>query len=128
MSYDSETSPQFPPIPDDEFCVYGTVYAHAKRADDLEKIYAETTRLAQFEKGVVYYCLGRDSKDPSVFYFFERYRGKEAFEGHNRQSVVQKLLKDKIFKRVTASFVKPILAGVEGGTDGVWGALEGKPH
>ncbi|KAL1600660.1 clathrin associated protein complex large subunit [Paraconiothyrium brasiliense] len=113
MPYDSEADSQLPPIPDGEFCVYGTVYAYPERADDLEKIYAETTRLAQYEKGIIYYCLGRDSQDSTVFHFFERYKGKEAFDEHNRQPIVQKLLADKIFKRVTASFVKPILAGGE---------------
>lgn len=90
------------------------VYAKPGRADELEKIYAETTRLAQYEKGMIYYCLARDTEDTSVFHFFERYRGKEGFEKHNSTPVVQKSLAEKMFTRVTARFVKPILAGKEG--------------
>ncbi|KAK7184950.1 hypothetical protein DPSP01_002780 [Paraphaeosphaeria sporulosa] len=67
---------QLPPIPDMAFCIWRTVslshynpspypsqitsclsanlnqvYARPSRADELEKMYAETTRLAQYEKG-----------------------------------------------------------------------------
>lgn len=47
-------------IPEDEdFVVYGTIHAHQGSADALEAVYAETTRLAQFEPGTVYYCICR---------------------------------------------------------------------
>ncbi|CAJ2506848.1 Uu.00g080340.m01.CDS01 [Anthostomella pinea] len=91
------------PFPEDAFCVYGTVYAHPEHADALEAVYAETTRLAQLEPGSIYYCLARDGDDPSIFHFFERYKSGKAFEAHNQQPIIQKLLKeDKYFKGVKA--------------------------
>ncbi|KAI3337612.1 hypothetical protein HD806DRAFT_477128 [Xylariaceae sp. AK1471] len=96
-------------IPEGEFCVYGTVYAYPEKADALEAVYAETTRLAQFEPGIIYYCLSRDSDDPTIFHFFERYTSKKAFDDHNSQPIIKKLLDvDKYIKDVTAVFAKPI--------------------
>ncbi|KAI8628589.1 hypothetical protein F5Y19DRAFT_106514 [Xylariaceae sp. FL1651] len=96
-------------IPDGEFCVYGTVYAYPEYADALEAVYAETTRLAQFEPGIIYYCLARDADDRHIFHFFERYTSKKAFDEHNSQPIIQKLLnEDKYIKDVSAKFVKPI--------------------
>ena len=86
------------------------VYAYPEHADTLEAVYAETTRLSQFETGIIHYVLGRDPDDPNVFHFFERYKGRQAFEDHNSQPIVQKLLADKLFKGVKAKFVKPIPA------------------
>ncbi|KAI1810903.1 hypothetical protein GGS20DRAFT_144303 [Poronia punctata] len=96
-------------IPEGEFCVFGKVYAHPDKADALEAVYTETTRLAQSEPGTIYYCIARDPDDRSVFHFFERYANKEAFYAHNQQPVIQKLLnEDNYFKDVTAQFMKPI--------------------
>jgi len=141
-----------PPIPEDEFCVFGRVttpsrfcfpapqfpifpallspfqpptlsdslqvYAHRHHADALEQVYALTTKLAKSEPGIIYYCICRDSEDPTMFHFFERYTGREAFETHNRQPVIVKLLEvDRYIERVDASFVKPILGvGGKGGS------------
>ncbi|KAI0128321.1 hypothetical protein BJ170DRAFT_682118 [Xylariales sp. AK1849] len=102
---------ELPPIPEDEFCVYGTVYCHAENADALEAVYAETTRLAQSESGIIYYCIARDGDDPTIFHFFERYTGRKAFEEHNQQPIIQKLLKvDKYIERVEAKFAKAIIS------------------
>jgi quinol monooxygenase YgiN len=130
---DKEEAPSKWKIPEGEFCVYGTVsaystsfpsiptpshriwliavkvYAHPDKADALEAVYAETTRLAQLEAGCIYYCIGRDADDPSIFQFFERYASKQAFDNHNSQPIIRKLLDvDKYIKDVTATFVKPI--------------------
>ena len=125
---DNEFLTELPPIPEDEFCVYGTVnpatlsclfrsrpdnvhlqvYAHPEHTDALEAVYAETTRLAGSESGTIYYCLGRDPGDPNVFHFFERYKGKAAFAAHNDQPVIKKLLADNLIKGVKARFTKPI--------------------
>lgn len=99
---------ELPPIPEDEFCVFGTVHAHPEHADALEAVYAETTRLAQFEPGTIYYCLARDTQDPTIFHFFERYNGKKAFDEHNAQPIIQKLMADQFIKGVKAKFMKPI--------------------
>ncbi|KAK3385610.1 hypothetical protein B0H63DRAFT_473276 [Podospora didyma] len=100
-----------PPIPEDEFCVYGTVYAFPEHADALEAVYAETTRLAQSEPGSIYYSISRDSDDLAIFYFFEQYTGKKAFDEHNAQPIIQKLLnEDKYIRGVKATFAKPIKA------------------
>lgn len=116
---------EIPPIPEDEFAVYGTVmlsfhhlerfflttqvYAHIEYADALEAVYTETTRLAASEEGIIYYCISRDGSNPSIFHFFERYTGKKAFEEHNSQPIIQKLLhQDRYIKDVKAVFVKPI--------------------
>lgn len=37
---------KLPPIPKDEFCVFGIVYASPEHADALKAVYAKTTRLA----------------------------------------------------------------------------------
>ncbi|KAI9704531.1 MAG: hypothetical protein M1820_005605 [Bogoriella megaspora] len=87
-----------PPIPEDEFCVFGTVVAYPEHADALEAVYAETTRLATSEPGTIYYAICRGSEDRNLFYFFERYAGRKAFEAHNEQPVAQKLIADKLFK------------------------------
>ncbi|KAK4985310.1 hypothetical protein LTR66_007770 [Elasticomyces elasticus] len=99
---------ELPPIPEDEFCVYGTVYAFPEHADALEAVYAELTRLSRFEPGVIYYCLARDGDDPTIFHFFERYTGRKAFDEHNQQPIVQKLMADKYMRGVKAKFVKAI--------------------
>ncbi|KAL8823352.1 MAG: hypothetical protein Q9191_005931 [Dirinaria sp. TL-2023a] len=95
-------------IPEGEFCVYGTVYTVPEHADKVEAVYKETTRLAQAEAGVVYYCLSRDAADPSIFHFFERYRSKTDFQQHNDQEIIQKLVSSGWMKDVKAVFVKPI--------------------
>ncbi|KEF56082.1 uncharacterized protein A1O9_07663 [Exophiala aquamarina CBS 119918] len=95
-------------IPEGEFCIYGTVYADPRHADEVEAIYKETTRLAQFEDGIVYYCLSRDQDDPSIFHFFERYKSKAAFDQHNQQDIIQKFIKSGWMKDVKAVFAKPI--------------------
>ena len=49
-----------------------------------------------------------------MFQFFERYKDRKAFEEHNSQPIIQKLLnEDKYIKNVTAKFMKPI--GLESG-------------
>jgi quinol monooxygenase YgiN len=114
---------KLPPVPENEFCVFGTVssettiqqchsiaqvYAHPEHADALEAVYAETTRLAASEPGIIYYCLSRDGDDPTVFHFFERYTGRQAFEDHNAQPIIRKLMKDQLIKGVKAKFVEAI--------------------
>lgn len=71
-------------------------------------MYAETTRLAASEPGTIYYCISRDGDDPNVFHFFERYTGRVAFDEHNAQPIIKKLLQDKLFKGVKAKFVEAI--------------------
>lgn len=71
-------------------------------------MYAETTRLAQFEPGVIYYCIARDGDDGNVFHFFERYTGRKAFEEHNQQPIIQKLMADKLMRGVKAKFADAI--------------------
>ena len=99
---------ELPPIPEDEFCVFGTVYAYPEHADALEAVYAETTRLAASEPGSIYYCIARDGDDPTIFHFFERYKGRKAFEDHNNQPIIQELMEDKLMKGVKAKFVQAI--------------------
>jgi quinol monooxygenase YgiN len=53
------------------------VYTVPEHADQVEAVYKETTKLAQGGEGVVYYCLGPDTDDPSIFHFFERYQSKQ---------------------------------------------------
>ncbi|KAK1773991.1 hypothetical protein QBC45DRAFT_59808 [Copromyces sp. CBS 386.78] len=113
-------------VPETEFCVYGKVYAHPQHADALARVYEATTRLSAFEPGVIYYCICRESQPKSsgegeekdgerasggsrVFHFFERYTGREAFQAHNRQPIIRKLLEeDKYIEKVEAVFAKPL--------------------
>ncbi|KAK4445922.1 hypothetical protein QBC34DRAFT_412475 [Podospora aff. communis PSN243] len=98
-----------PPIPEDEFCVFGRVYAHPAHADALEQTYALTTHLAASEPGIIHYCIARDEEDPTMFHFFERFTGREAFEAHNKQPVIVKLLTvDLYIDRVEAKFVRAV--------------------
>ena len=99
---------ELPPLPKDEFCIFGTVYAYPQHADALEAVYAETTRLSSSEPGTIYYCLARDGDDRTVFHFFERYSGEKAFHEHNAQPIIEKLMADKYIRGVKAKFVKPI--------------------
>ena len=108
-AYESEDFlTELPPIPEDEFVVFGTVYAHPEHADALEAVYAETTRLAQSEPGTIYYCICRDGDDRNLFHFFERYAGRKAFEEHNAQPIIQKLMADQYMRGVKAKFMKAI--------------------
>ncbi|KAJ4356975.1 hypothetical protein N0V95_002918 [Ascochyta clinopodiicola] len=99
---------EMPPIPEGEFCVFGTVYAYPEHADALEAVYAETTRLAASEPGSIYYCIARDGDDPTVFHFFERYTGRAAFDEHNAQPIIKKLIGDRLFRGVKAKFVEAV--------------------
>lgn len=85
------------------------VYAHPEHADALAEVYTETTRRAQGEPGIVYYCICRDDDDPTLFHFFERYTGKKAFDEHNSQPIIQKLInEDKYIKDIKATFAKAL--------------------
>jgi quinol monooxygenase YgiN len=85
------------------------VYTHPEHSDKVEAFYQQSTKLAQSEPGTVMYCLGRDSKDPTIFYFFERYASKEAFKNHVTPKAQQDFIKSGWMKDVKAVFVKPIL-------------------
>ncbi|RMZ11955.1 hypothetical protein D0862_02786 [Hortaea werneckii] len=97
-------------VPEDEFCVYGTIHAHPEHADALEAVYAQTNQLAKSEPGTLQYCISRDPDDPTLFHMFEQYAGREAFERHNAQPIIQELIQDQLFKGVKAVIVKPIPA------------------
>ncbi|KAM7187698.1 hypothetical protein V8F33_011082 [Rhypophila sp. PSN 637] len=98
-------------VPEDEFCVFGVVFAHLNQADALEQVYAETTRLAASEPGTLQYCIARDPDNREAFHFYERYAGRAAFEAHNTQPIIVKLLGEgKLIKEVRFKFVKPIAA------------------
>ncbi|EGZ68912.1 hypothetical protein NEUTE2DRAFT_159488 [Neurospora tetrasperma FGSC 2509] len=103
------------------------VYAHPQHASALARVYEETTRLAASEPGVIYYSISQEPADADaggsgkegggggeersrVFYFFEQYTGREAFEAHNRQPIIRKLLEeDKYIERVEdVVFAKPL--------------------
>lgn len=99
---------ELPPIPEDEFVVFGIVYAYPEHADALEAVYSEATRLAEFEPGTLYYCLARDKDDPTIFHFFERYAGREAFEAHTSQPLMKKLMADNYMRGVKARILKAI--------------------
>ncbi|KAK0611866.1 hypothetical protein B0T14DRAFT_531181 [Immersiella caudata] len=91
------------------------VYAHPQHADALEQVYALTTHLAASEPGIIHYCIARDGDDPNMFHFFERYTGREAFEAHNKQPVIVKLLTvDGYIDRVEAKLVKAVKPSGQG--------------
>ncbi|RMX75447.1 hypothetical protein D0869_11615 [Hortaea werneckii] len=91
-------------VPEDEFCIH----AHPEHSDALEAVYAQTNQLAKSEPGTLQYCISRDPDDPTLFHMFEHYAGREAFERHNAQPIIQKLIQDQLFKGVKAVIVKPI--------------------
>ncbi|TKA30076.1 hypothetical protein B0A50_02795 [Salinomyces thailandicus] len=95
-------------VPEDEFCIYGTIHAHPQHADALAAMYAKTNQLAKSEAGTIQYCISRDLGDPTIFHMFEQYAGTEAFEEHNAQPIIRKLIQDQLFKGVKAVVVKPI--------------------
>ncbi|KAK3067011.1 hypothetical protein LTR53_016355 [Teratosphaeriaceae sp. CCFEE 6253] len=99
-----------PNLPEgEEFLIYGTVYAHPEHADALEAVYAYTNEHAKSEPGILQYYLARDPDDLAVFHMFEHYASPKAFEEHNAQPIIQKLVnEDHYIKGVKAKFVKPI--------------------
>ncbi|KAM7183122.1 hypothetical protein V8F33_013793 [Rhypophila sp. PSN 637] len=120
---DNTTYPEFisftagiPPIPEDEFCVHGIIYANPTKSDALEKIYAETTRLAATEPGMLHYSVARDPDNRDAFHFYERYAGRAAFEAHNGQPIIVRLLNDeeKLVRGVRFKFVRAIRAAEVG--------------
>ncbi|KAK4552442.1 hypothetical protein LTR86_010285 [Recurvomyces mirabilis] len=95
-------------IPEGEFLVYGTVYAHPQHADALEAIYAYTNEHAKSEPGTLQYYLVRDADDRNVFHMFEHYASRAAFDEHNSQPIIQKLIsEDNYIKGVKAKFFSP---------------------
>lgn len=84
------------------------VYTVPEHADKVEAVYKQTTKNAEAEEGTVYYCICRDTNDPSIFHFFERYKSKQAFEKHNDQKIIQDLVNSGWMKDVKAVFVRPI--------------------
>ena len=85
------------------------VYAFPQHADALEAVYRQTSILSKSEPGILYYCIARDGDDPTIFHFFERYTGRKAFEDHNNQPIIQKLLnEDRYIKDVKAAIAKPL--------------------
>ncbi|KAM7196865.1 hypothetical protein V8F20_006832 [Naviculisporaceae sp. PSN 640] len=107
--YQTFTPGSMPPVPEDEFCVFGIVFAHPNQADALEEVYAETTRLAASEPGTLQYCIARDPDNRDASHFYERYTGRVAFEAHNSQPVIVQLLGEgKLIREVKFKFVKPV--------------------
>lgn len=55
-----------------------------------------------------------ERESPSrVFYFFEQYTGREAFEAHNRQPIIRKLWEeDKYIERVEDVVFTKVVRGV----------------
>ena len=85
------------------------MYAFPQHADALEAVYRQTSILSKAEPGILYYCISRDGDDPTIFHFFERYTGRKAFEDHNKQPIIQKLLnEDRYIKDVKAAIAKPL--------------------
>ncbi|SMY29925.1 unnamed protein product [Zymoseptoria tritici ST99CH_1A5] len=104
---------EMPPIPEDEFTVFGTVYAHPQHADAMDAVYRKLTAMSASELGTIYYCIARDPDDRSVFHFFERYTGRKAFDEHNNSTTVKDLLASGWMKGVKAKFVKPVELGTK---------------
>jgi len=97
-------------IPDEgEFCVYGTVFCKPEHAESLHSLYQRMTKIAATEPGIIYYSLSRNSKDPSIFHFFERYASKQDFERHTSREETQTILKSGWFDDVEARFERPIM-------------------
>ncbi|KAK5111000.1 hypothetical protein LTR62_005375 [Meristemomyces frigidus] len=103
-------------IPEGEFIIFGTaspVYAHPEHADALAQVYAYTNEHAKSEPGTLQYCLARDPDDPTVFHMFEHYASRKAFEEHNDQPIIKKLIEvDGFMKGVKAKFMVPIKKAV----------------
>ncbi|KAM7220108.1 hypothetical protein V8F06_004436 [Rhypophila decipiens] len=88
------------------------IYANPTKSDALEKIYAETTRLAATEPGMLHYSVARDPDNRDAFHFYERYAGRAAFEAHNGQPIIVRLLNDeeKLVRGVRFKFIRAIRA------------------
>ncbi|KAK4961743.1 hypothetical protein LTR10_002234 [Elasticomyces elasticus] len=82
----------FPPVPETEFVVYGTITAHPEKADEAAKIIRKVSDVAATEEGILYYCITRDAEVRHKFHVFERYAGRKAFEDHGKQEGLQELL------------------------------------
>ena len=115
-------------IPEGEFCVYGTVgisstsfheseanntlkvFSDPAHADEIEAIYKQTTAraMSDAEPGTIYYCICRDPKERNQFHFYERYTSKEAFDAHNDQEIIKKLVGSGWMKEVKFVFAKAI--------------------
>ncbi|EXJ68978.1 uncharacterized protein A1O5_07913 [Cladophialophora psammophila CBS 110553] len=83
---------KLPCIPEDEFVIYGDVYAREGYADELEPLCRLLIRLVESEPGTLEYAISRDHDEPNHFFVFERYSGKEAFDKHCASQEYQNLL------------------------------------
>lgn len=72
----------FPPVPEEEFVVYQTMWAHPEQADAFAQLSADFVKLAEDEPGTLALVIGRDMTDSTRFLVFERYAGKEACLAH----------------------------------------------
>lgn len=71
-----------PPVPEGEFVVYQTLFAHPEQADALAQLSADFVKMAKDEPGTLALFIGRDMSDPTRFLVFERYAGKDACMRH----------------------------------------------
>jgi quinol monooxygenase YgiN len=56
--------------------------AKPNRGDDLESHLRVLTALTLKEPGTLDYVISRDPQEPEVFYVYEKYTGRAAFEAH----------------------------------------------
>ena len=85
------------------------VYCKPEHADSLAALYSTMTKIAKTEPGIIYYSLARSSADPSVFFFFEHYASKEAFEAHTQREESQIIFREGWFRDCVARFEKAIV-------------------
>ncbi|KAH8929067.1 hypothetical protein BT69DRAFT_1346175 [Atractiella rhizophila] len=108
ITVDAFDAERFGRIPEGEFVVYGEVHAYPEHADALEALYREMTRTAQTEPGIIYYCLARNTKDRTIFHFFERYASKADFIRHTEGEGTQKILSSGWVRDTIARFEEPL--------------------
>ncbi|MCW7753075.1 antibiotic biosynthesis monooxygenase [Desulfobotulus sp. H1] len=58
-----------------------------------EERLGELVRAAASEEGVLVYSLHKDRKNPGVFFVYERYADREAFQRHGSMAHVQEFFK-----------------------------------
>ncbi|KAH8714610.1 hypothetical protein BGZ61DRAFT_587326 [Ilyonectria robusta] len=73
---------ELPPIPEGEFIIIGTVYAKPEYLEEIKHLMRRSLQLAESEPGVLDLVVSFHPDEPTTFYAYERYTGREAYEKH----------------------------------------------
>jgi quinol monooxygenase YgiN len=70
--------------------VLAKLVAHEGRGDELVAAFEELFEQVEQEAGTEVYALNRSTKEPDVFWFYELYGDRDAFQAHGSSDAMQR--------------------------------------